>query len=155
MGRECTAGDRRSRPVPTAERLDHPDPGPRSDAWSARIVGRTEAKPVAIPDPGVHAVEISTARHTAACGTESTEIVRGRCARDGLTASRAIFPTIVSLLRPRGRADDPAPGPPGAGSFHAPRTGPGRERDAAPGVRGLRGVRQEVDEGLPQPQGGS
>ena len=38
MGRECTAGDRRSRPVPTAERLDHPDPGPRSDAWSARIV---------------------------------------------------------------------------------------------------------------------
>src|SRR4051812_37899129 len=30
IGRECTAGDRRSRPVLTAERLDHPDPPPPS-----------------------------------------------------------------------------------------------------------------------------
>src|SRR4051812_32725804 len=30
MGWACTAGDRRSGPVPTAERLDHPDPPPLS-----------------------------------------------------------------------------------------------------------------------------
>ena len=32
MGRECTTGDRRSGPVPTAERLDHPDRTPPKGA---------------------------------------------------------------------------------------------------------------------------
>src|SRR4051794_27660448 len=107
MGRECTAGDRRSRPVPTAERLDHPDPGPRSDAWSARIVGRAEAKPVATPDPWDPrgGEDHGPPRRSL---WDNHRIVIERSARDGLTASRAIFPRTESLPRPRGRADDPA-----------------------------------------------
>ena len=36
IGRECTAGDRRSRPVLTAKRLDHPDPPASRDGVGVR-----------------------------------------------------------------------------------------------------------------------
>ena len=45
MGRACTAGDRRSGPVPTAERLDHPDPPPPSAAGGPRSAPQHPPRP--------------------------------------------------------------------------------------------------------------
>jgi hypothetical protein len=74
IGRECTVREDRSRPVLTAERLDHPDPPPH-------ILPRRDRG-----DPGSITVGLSQAKHRdrsqSAIVAAEREIVFRRCHGD-------------------------------------------------------------------------
>ena len=140
IGRECKAGDRLSRPVLTAERLDHPDPAPPNRGGAiaaARSALVARASPIMLPihkgrglSVSEYAVDVST-RPTESSRPAGLNPPAGRLPGDhtrGATPvpipNTAVKPAGPMIVRQRESRSSPGssipespPIPPGSGGF--------------------------------------